>query len=131
MRRQPANKPVERLFPFARRAAVIVAGRETLRRIRRKLGFLLVTTDLSANSRERVLRDFDGLPVIPRYTAADVERFFGLKNTKIVGFKKSSITKSILDELRRGEPGASGGTVGNTLELDSTVNRSQPPESDA
>lgn len=106
MSRKPTAKPVERLFPFALRAAIVIPGRDALRRMRRRLLFLLVTTDLSENSREAVRRDFAGLPLIERYTAADLERFFNLRNTKVVGFKKSALAQSILVELRAAPPPA-------------------------
>ena len=100
MSRPPSAKTVERLYPFALRAAILVPGREALQRTRKKLLFVLLTTDLSANSRQDVLGDFRGLPFVERYTAADVERFFHLHNTKVIGFKKSALAASILRELK-------------------------------
>ncbi len=96
----PTARPVERLFPFALRAAILVPGREALRRRRKKLLFVLVTTDLSENSRADLLRDFGDLPLVEHYTAADVETFFRLRNTKVLGFKKSALAASIFRELK-------------------------------
>lgn len=100
MSHAPTTKPVERLFPFALRAAILVPGREALRRMRKKVLFVLLTTDLSENSREDLLRDFSDVPLVVRYTAADLERFFHLRNAKVVGFKKSALAASILRELK-------------------------------
>jgi hypothetical protein len=100
MKSTSVSKPVERLFPFALRARIVVPGRETLWRMRRKLHFLLLTTDLSAKSREQIARDFAGVPVMERFTAAEIEGFFGYGNTKVLGFTKSSLAASILRELR-------------------------------
>ncbi len=96
----PTARPVERLFPFALRAAILVPGREALRRRRKKLLFVLVTTDLSENSRADLLRDFGDLPLVEHYTAADMETFFRLRNTKVLGFKKSALAASIFRELK-------------------------------
>ncbi len=104
MKKPKPIRPIERLFPFALRAAVVVPGRETLHRLRKKLLFILITTDLSENSRETILREFASVPIVQRFTAADVEKHFGFQNTKVLGFKKSSLAKSILDELRAPPP---------------------------
>jgi hypothetical protein len=93
-------KPVERLFPFALRARILVVGRDTLLRGKGGLHFILVTTDLSEQSRKRVLADFSHYPVVQRYASADLERFFELRGTKVVGFKKSGLAQSIYAELK-------------------------------
>ncbi len=93
-------KPVERLFPFVLRARIIIVGRETLRRSKRRLHFVLITTDLSEQSRKEVLSDFAHYPVVQRYTAAELEQFFNLKGTKVLGFAKSSLAQSIYAEMK-------------------------------
>ncbi|MBI3882369.1 MAG: hypothetical protein HY301_20210 [Verrucomicrobia bacterium] len=93
-------KPVERLFPFALRSGAVVVGRDSLRRQKRKLHFLLVTTDLAENSRHEFDRDFPGTNVVTRYTAEEIERHFHFKGTKVLGFKKAPITFAIYRELR-------------------------------
>lgn len=93
-------KSVERLFPFVLKARALIVGRDTLRRSKGRLHFILVTTDLSENSRAQVLKDFAHYPIVEHYTAADLEKFFGLKGTKVVGFAKSGLAQSIYAELK-------------------------------
>lgn len=93
-------KPVERLFPFALRARILIVGRQTLLRSKRRLHFVLITTDLSEQSRKEVLSDFVHYPVVQRYTAVELEHFFRLKGTKVLGFAKSSLAQSIYAEMK-------------------------------
>ena len=94
------NKSVERLFPFVLRTRSLLVGRDTLRRSKGKLHFILITQDLSANSREQVLKDFAHYPIVEHYTEADLEKFFHVKGTKVVGFAKSGLAQSIYAELK-------------------------------
>ena len=94
-------KPVERMFPFVLRARILLVGRETLRRSKGRLHFVLVTEDLSESSRAGVLKDFAHYPVVQRYTSAELEQFFRLKGTKVVGFAKSGLAQSIYAELKQ------------------------------
>jgi hypothetical protein len=94
-------KPVERLFPFALRARILIVGRETLLRSKGRLHFVLITTDLSEQSRKEILSDFAHYPVVQRYTAADLDQFFGLKGTKVLGFAKSGLAQSIYAEMKQ------------------------------
>ena len=93
-------KSVERLFPFVLRARGLLVGRETLRRSKSKLHFILITRDLSPNSRALVLKDFEYYPIVEHYTEADLETFFGVKGTKVIGFAKSGLAQSIYAELK-------------------------------
>jgi len=93
-------KSVERLFPFVLKSRALIVGRDTLRRSKGRLHFILVTTDLSENSRAQVLNDFAHYPIVEHYTGADLERFFGLKGTKVIGFAKSGLAQSIYAELK-------------------------------
>ncbi len=93
-------KSVERLFPFALRARLLLVGRETLRRSKSRLHFVLVTMDLSERSRDEVLSEYGHYPVVQRYTSADLERFFGLRGAKVLGFRKSHLAQSIYRELK-------------------------------
>lgn len=95
-----ATKSVERLFPFVLRTRSLLVGRDTLRRSKGKLHFILITHDLSENSRAQVLRDFAHYPIIEHYLEADLEEFFGVKGTKVVGFAKSGLAQSIYAELK-------------------------------
>ncbi len=93
-------RPVERLFPFVLRARILLVGRETLLRSKSKLHFVLITDDLSEQSRKEILSEFAHYPIVQRYTSADLERFFGLNGTKVLGFAKSSLAQSIYAELK-------------------------------
>ena len=96
-----STKSVERLFPFVLKARALIVGRDTLSRSKGRLHFVLITTDISENSREQVLKDFAHYPVVQHYTEAEIEQFFRLKGTKIVGFAKSGLAQSIYAELKQ------------------------------
>jgi ribosomal protein L7Ae-like RNA K-turn-binding protein len=99
--KKPASaKPVERLFPFVLRSRALLVGRDTLMRSKSKLHFILITLDVSEKSRAEVLEDFAYYPVVQLYTSADLDRWFGLKGTKVIGFKKSGLAQSIYAELK-------------------------------
>lgn len=95
------NKSVTRLFPFVLKARVLIVGRDTLARSKSRLQFILVTTDLSENSRTRILQDYAHYPVVQYFTSAELEQFFALPGTKVVGFAKSSLAQSIYAELKQ------------------------------
>ena len=65
MKKQVPAKPVERLFPFVMRSRNLLVGRDTLRRSKSKLHFVLITLDLSEQSRAEVLVGFRPLPGRP------------------------------------------------------------------
>ena len=94
-------KPVERLFPFVIKSRALILGRESLWHGRSKLHFVLVTLDITENSRKEILRDFAPYPVVQRYTSADLEKHFGVKGAKVVGFAKSGLAQSIYAELKQ------------------------------
>lgn len=109
------GKSAERLFPFVARARLLIVGRETMARNKRHLQCVLISEDLSEGSREEILRDFAAYPVLQRYTSSDFERFFGVRNAKVIGLKKSSLAKSIygeLKEFRVNKPPPSGAESG-------------------
>jgi hypothetical protein len=91
---------VERLFPFVLRAGILMIGRETLGRNKSKLHFVLITEDISEAVRTEILEDFKHYPVVQHYGAAELERFFGVKGAKTVGFKKSGLAQSIYAGLK-------------------------------
>lgn len=100
MSKPGATNPVERLFPFVLRAGILIVGRDQLRRSKGKLHFVLITTDLSEGSRAEVLSEFTHYPVVQRYTSADLEQFFKLKGTKVLGFGKSGLAQSVYAEMK-------------------------------
>ena len=88
-----------KLAPFLLRARVLEVGRERLAQVKKKLAYLLVTTDLSPNSLREVLTGYS-CPVYQCLTAEDVERLFGFHNTKILGFHRGPLATSVLPDLR-------------------------------
>jgi hypothetical protein len=101
MKEQGSAKPVERLFPFVMRSRNLLIGRDTLRRSKSRLHFVLITRDISEQSRAEVLSDFAYYPVVQHYTSAELEQFFGVKGTKVIGFAKSGLAQSIYAELKQ------------------------------
>jgi hypothetical protein len=97
---QDRTRPVERLFPFVLRARILLVGRETLLRSKSKLHFVLITDDLSEQSRKEILSEFAHYPIVQRYTVAELAQFFGLQGTKVLGFAKSGLAQSIYAEMK-------------------------------
>ena len=97
---QDQAKPVERLFPFVLRARILLVGRETLQRSKSKLHFVLITDDLSEQSRKEILSEFAHYPIVQRYTSAQLEQFFRLQGAKVLGFAKSGLAQSIYGEMK-------------------------------
>ena|SRR5208283_1957977 len=95
------SSSVERLFPFVLRAGVLLIGREKLRHNKGKLHFVLITDDIAGNHREEVLADFKHYPVVQHFVAADLEKFFGIKGAKAIGFAKSGLAQSIYAGLKK------------------------------
>ena len=100
MKESGAKKPVERLFPFVLRSRIVIVGRENLSRSKGNLHFVLITKELSENSREDILREFAHYPVVQNFTSADLEKHFGVKGAKVIGFQKSDLAQSIYGELK-------------------------------
>lgn len=93
-------KSVERLFPFVLKSRALIVGRDALGRSKSRLHFVLMTTDVSETSREEILSDFKHYPVVQHYTAHDLEKFFGVKGAKVIGFEKSGLAQSIYAEMK-------------------------------
>jgi len=87
MKKQSPDQPVKRLFSFVLRARILKVGRNTLARSKSRLHFVLITRDLSETSREKMLSDFAHYPVVQHYTAEALEKFFGIKGAKVIGFE--------------------------------------------
>jgi hypothetical protein len=102
MRKQVSGtKPVERLFPFVLRSRNLLVGRETLLRSKSNLHFVLITTDISENSRKEILSEFAHYPIVQHYQTDDLKNHFGLEGAKVVGFAKSGLAKSLYAELKQ------------------------------
>ena len=97
----PDKSPVERLFPFALRARVVVVGEALLARLKKKLHFILITDDISEHRVNEICRQYSNLPILQCYSVEDIESHFGFKNTKVLGFKKGSLAVSIHKELKK------------------------------
>lgn len=95
------TKGVERLFPFVLRARLLLVGRELLLKSKSRLHFVLITEDLSENSRAEVLAEFAHYPIVQRYTSLELEALFNVKGTKVIGFAKSSLAQSIYAEMKQ------------------------------
>ena len=95
-----SGKSVERLFPFVIKSHCLMVGRDTLRTNKGKLHFVLITEDISEKVREEILADFKHYPVVQHYSAADLERHFGIRGAKTIGFTKSGLAQSIYAELK-------------------------------
>lgn len=77
-----------------------MVGRDTLARSKSKLHFVLITEDLSGASREEILQGFSHYPVVQHYTSGDLEKYFGIKGAKVIGFQKSGLAQSLYAELK-------------------------------
>ena len=87
------------LAPFVMRARVVSIGREKLLQHRNQLAFLVVTEDISENSRREILRDFP-CPIYQALTVEQVETLFQFHNTKLIGFARSSLSAQIQQLLK-------------------------------
>ena len=90
----------EGLFGFVKRTNNYVVGRDNLSRTKRKLKFLLVTTDISENSLNKMKNEFNEIPIVQYYTSEDLENHFQVQKTKIIGFKKSPISDGVYKALK-------------------------------
>jgi hypothetical protein len=100
MDKQNDGLAVESLFPFVLRARILIMGRDALARSKSNLHFVLITRDISESSRAKILSDFKHYPVVQHYTPKELEEFFGIKGTKVLGFKKSGLAQSIYASLK-------------------------------
>ncbi len=82
------------------RARILLIGRDTLRTNKGKLHFVLITEDISETVRAEILEDFKHYPVVQHYGPPDLEKFFGVKGAKTIGFTKSGLAQSIYAELK-------------------------------
>ena len=78
-----------------------MVGRDTLRRSKSRLHFVLITRDISDAGRAEILSDFAHYPVVQHYTAEELEGFFKIKGAKVIGFQKSGLAQSLYAELKQ------------------------------
>ena len=94
------TQSVERLFPFVLKSRALIVGRDTLVRSKGRLHFVLITTDISENGREQILKDFAHYPIVQHYTESELAKYFRINGAKVVGFTKSGLAQSIYAELK-------------------------------
>lgn len=90
---------LKKLAPFMLRARVVEVGRDRLSQIRNKLAFIIITDDISENSRDKVLREFK-CPIFQCLTEEEVESIFNFKGTKMLGFSRSPLSESVIRDLK-------------------------------
>lgn len=125
MKNEDPARPVERLFPFVLRAKILLVGRQTLSHKKGRLHFVLITEDIAENVRAEILLEFKHYPVVQHFMAAELEKFFGIKGAKTIGFTKSGLAQSIYAELKAHRinqqltmpkpPAPAGGATGSSL----------------
>ncbi len=81
------------------RAHQVLVGRERLIHLRKRLAFVLMTTDMSERSRRELAAIFS-CPQVFAYTSEDIERIFGFRNSKLLGFQKGPLADAALRALR-------------------------------
>lgn len=82
----------EKLAPFMLRARAVEVGRDRLAQIKKKLAYVLITTDISDNSKQEILRMFS-CPVYQKFTSEEIETMFGFRGTKVLGFHRSTLSE--------------------------------------
>ena len=100
MKKQIAVESPEALFGFILRARILIVGRDILARSKSSLQFILITEDISENSRQEILEDYRHYPVVQHYTMQELEKSFGFQGTRVVGFKKSGLAQSLYAALK-------------------------------
>ena len=89
---------IAKLAPFLLRARAIEIGRDRLWQIRNRLAFLLLTNDISENSRDKFLNAFS-CPIFQALTTDDLANLFGYQGTKALGFRRSPLSVALLKTL--------------------------------
>ncbi|MBT3381430.1 MAG: hypothetical protein HN742_25260 [Lentisphaerae bacterium] len=97
--KQTIPEQVEKLAPFVLRSGIVVVGRERLQQLRAKLNFVWVTSDLSPNSLRKCTETFP-CPIVQLGESSDFARLFDLSGTKLIGFRRASLSNNIYAELK-------------------------------
>ncbi|MCQ2397476.1 MAG: Gfo/Idh/MocA family oxidoreductase [Lentisphaeria bacterium] len=92
---------LKKLAPFAVRAGIAETGRQRLLQHRNKLAFILITEDISDNSRDEAISDFP-CPIYKALTMENIAELFGFKGTKMVGFRRNVLSSQIQRLLHDG-----------------------------
>lgn len=89
----------ERLGAFMCRARLLEVGRDRLFQVRHRLQLLLVTEDASENTLMEMVQGFD-CPVFCALQMSDIERLFGYRGTKVIGFRRHPLSNQVLEALK-------------------------------
>ncbi len=94
------TKDVRRLFPFAKRSAITMVGRQKMYHAKDRIAFVLVATDLSDNSMQELKKNMERTPLVQKFSSDELKIHFDEENVKMIAFKKSDLASSILAELQ-------------------------------
>ena len=94
------EKDVRRLFPFAKRSAITIVGRQKMYHGQNRIAFVLVATDISDNSMQELKKNMARTPLVQRFSSDEFKMHFDRDNAKMIAFKKSDLASSILAELK-------------------------------
>ena len=95
------TKKPERLFPFIKRARALIVGQQVILRSKSQLQFVLLTHDISDRGKSEALRKFKHYPIVQHFRSADIHEHFDLRGVKLIGFRKSGLSKSLYAELKK------------------------------
>ena len=96
-----STKTIERLFPLIKRARTLIVGQQIVLRSKSQLHFVLLTHDISDRGKSEALRKFKQYPVVQRFRSADLQKHFDVRGAKLLGFRKSGLSKSLYAELKK------------------------------
>jgi len=81
------------------RSRIVEVGRQRLLQVRKQLAYVLITDDISENSRKKALQLFP-CPVFQCFSSGDLERIFGYHGTRLLGFRRSPLSNKAMQELK-------------------------------
>lgn len=90
---------LKRLAPFARRAGIIVTGREKLALRSRQLQLALIAVDAAENTVREIMQNVR-CPHYQALTGTELETLFGLKCCRVLGLLRSGLAEQIQQLLR-------------------------------
>lgn len=91
---------LDTLLAFSKRSRNFILGRESIYRKRHQLHFVLVTQDLSENSRKEILYKFQHYPVVRFGNSDSICKALGIHGAKVIGFTKGGLSKSLYELMK-------------------------------
>jgi len=91
---------VETMLGFCLRSNNFMLGRERIFKSRSNLQFIWITEDTSENSKNEILEKFTDYPIICFSQSETLSKVVRISNAKILGFKKSQLSKSIYQAMK-------------------------------